>query len=406
MDFHKKKFDSDYTGILDGIRVIDLSRLVAGNTLTKMLADFGAEVIKIEPIPDGDPYRNWHASAISLHWKEYCRNKKSVSLNLRTDEGKRILHRLLADADCFVENYRPGRLEQMGFEPDKLIAANDKLIVARLSGYGQTGPYREYGGFGTLVEAMSGFASRNGFADREPVLPPLAMADMIAGITGAMATAMALYHRDLKNGGGQIIDLSLLEPLYMILGPEAARYKMAGTVRKRSGSSSQTSCPRGVYQTKDGKWVSMSASIQSMAHRLFRAIGRADMVDDPRYRTNADRIQRREEVDGIVGDFIKQKTLEENLAFFRREEITVGPVFDISQIVEDEHYREREIIVDLPDEDLGWMPMHNIVPRLSKTPGGFKSPAPKLGEHNAEILGGLGYDAAGLERLRAENVIV
>jgi crotonobetainyl-CoA:carnitine CoA-transferase CaiB-like acyl-CoA transferase len=232
------------------------------------------------------------------------------------------------------------------------------------------------------------------------------MADMIAGTTGAMATVMALYHRDLKGGKGQVVDVSLLEPLYSILGPEAARFKMAKTVRQRSGSSSQTSCPRGVYETKDGKWVSMSASIQSMCHRLFRAIGREDMVDDPRYHTNADRIQRREEVDGIVGDFIKAKTLDENLTFFRKEEITVGPVFDISQIVEDEHFKEREVIVDLPDEDLEWMPMHNVVPRLSETPGGFKRPAPKLGEHNAEILGELGYDAAGLDKLREDNVII
>ncbi len=405
MDFHKKKFDPNFKGVLDGIRVIDVSRLVAGNALTKSLADFGAEVIKIEPLA-GDPFRNWHASALPLHWKEYCRNKKSISLNLRTDKGKEILHKLLADADCFVENYRPGRLEQMGFGPDVVMAENEKLIMVRISGYGQTGPYREFGGFGTLVEAMSGFASRNGFADREPVLPPLAMADMIAGTTGAMATVMALYHRDLKGGKGQVVDVSLLEPLYAILGPEAARFKMAGTVRQRSGSSSQTSCPRGVYQTKDGKWVSMSASIQSMCHRLFRAIGREDMVDDPRYHTNADRIQRREEVDGIVGDFIKQKTLDENLTFFRKEEITVGPVFDISQIVEDEHFKEREIIVDLPDEDLEWMPMHNVVPRLSETPGGFKRPAPKLGEHNAEILGELAYDATGLDKLRNDNVII
>jgi crotonobetainyl-CoA:carnitine CoA-transferase CaiB-like acyl-CoA transferase len=405
MDFHKKDFDPNFKGILDGIRVIDVSRLVAGNALTKMLADFGAEVIKIEPLT-GDPFRNWHVSAVPLHWKEYCRNKKSLSLNLRTDEGKEILHRLLEDADCFVENFRPGRLEEFGFAPDKIMAKNEKLIVVRLSGYGQTGPYREYGGFGTLVEAMSGFASRNGFADREPVLPPLAMADMIAGITGAMATSMALYQRDFKGGKGQVSDVSLLEPLYMILGPEAARYKMSGTVRQRSGSSSQTSCPRGVYETKDGKWVSMSASIQTMAHRLFRAIGREDMVDDPRYHTNADRIQRREEVDGIVGGFIKQKTLDENLAFFRKNQITVGPVFDISQIVEDEHFKEREIIVDLPDDDLEHMPMHNVVPRLSETPGGFKRPAPAIGEHNAEILGELGYDEAGLDKLRENNVII
>lgn len=400
-----REFQPDRSGMLDGLRILDLSRLVAGNFLTLMLADFGAEVIKVESPPKGDPFRNWQDAAHPLHWKEYCRNKKSVSLNLRTDEAKEILLKLVETADGLVENYRPGRMEQMGLGPDVLLRRNPKLIMVRLTGFGQTGPYREYGGFGTLVEAMSGFAARNGFEDREPVLPPLALADNIAGLTGAMAIMMAFYHRDLHDGPGQVIDLSLLEPIFAVLGPDAARYRMTGKVRKRVGSASATSSPRNVYQTKDGKWVAMSASIPTMVARLFRAIGRADMIEDPRYRTNSERHKHRHEVDAIVGGFIKERTLEENLDFFRTNEITVGPVYDISQIAEDRHFIEREILVDVPDEELGAIPMHNVFPRFSEAPGDFYRRAPALGEHNEEILKEVGYDDADLRRFAEAGVI-
>jgi crotonobetainyl-CoA:carnitine CoA-transferase CaiB-like acyl-CoA transferase len=404
LSYARKGFEEDADGMLKGIRVLDLSRLVSGNFLTLQLANFGAEVIKVEAPGAGDPFRNWHAAAISLHWKEYCRNKKSIALNLRAQEGKDILLKLVESADVLVENFRPGRMEEMGFAPEILHQRNPGLIVLRLSGFGQTGPYREYGGFGTLVEAMSGYAARCGFEDREPVLPPLALADNIAGLTGAFAVAMALYHRDVRNGGGQVIDLSLLEPIYAVLGPEASRYKLTGKVKKRSGSASSTSSPRNVYRTSDGKWLAMSASIQSMSQRLFRAIGRADMIDDPRYKTNADRIARREEVDGIVGGWIAERTLDENLEFFRRNEITAGPVYDISQIVDDPHFIEREILVEIPDEDLGSLPVHNVFPRFSKTPGNFYRPAPKLGEHNAEILAAIDYSEDEQAALRERGV--
>jgi crotonobetainyl-CoA:carnitine CoA-transferase CaiB-like acyl-CoA transferase len=293
----------------------------------------------------------------------------------------------------------------MGLGPDVLLKRNPRLVIARLSGFGQTGPYKNRPGFGTLVEAMSGFASRNGFPDRPPLLPPLALADMIAGLSGAMAMTMAFYHRDLRGGGGQVIDLSLLEPIFSVLGPEAATHKLTGKVRGRVGNGSNTASPRNVYITKDERFVAISASMQAMAERLLRAIGAGAMLDDPRYATNAARVKHREEVDAVVGGFIRERTLDENLAFFEKEHVTAAPIYDISQIVTDPHFREREIIVDVEDAELGSVPMHGPVPRLSETPGTFRRPAPARGEHNAELLSALGMAGDEIETLTERGVL-
>ena len=241
-------FDENFKGPLDGKTVLDLSRLVAGNMVSLQLADYGAEVIKIEPAGKGDPLRHWLTNNIPVNWKVYARNKKSVSMELREADARDILLRLVEQADVMIENYRPGTLEKMGLGPDVLHARNPKLILVRVSGFGQTGPYKHRPGFGTLVEAMSGFADRNGFEDREPVLPPLAMADMIAGLYGAMAVLIAIRECEVKGGDGQVIDLSLLEPMYSILGAEAAWHQVTGDVRERAGSGSNTSSPRNVYE--------------------------------------------------------------------------------------------------------------------------------------------------------------
>lgn len=402
---HRREFQPDSEGPLAGLRVLDLSRLVAGNMLSLQLADFGAEVVKIEPPGKGDPLRAWRDENVSSNWKVYARNKKSVTLNLREAEARDILLRLVEGSAALIENYRPGRLEEMGLGPDVLHARNPKLILVRVTGFGQTGPYRNLPGFGTLVEGMSGFAARNGFADREPVLPPLALADMIAGLYGAMATMIALREVETKGGRGQVIDLSLLEPMVSVLGAQALAYRASGQMPERVGSGSNTSAPRNVYRTKDGKYVAISASIQSMAERLFHAIGRSDMVDDPRYATNSERVKRRPEVDAIVGSFIAARTLDENLAFFRKAEVTAGPIYDVADILADSHFREREVFVDLPDAGLGSVPMHAVTPRLSDTPGGFRLPAPELGQHNAEILAALGYDADARADLARRRVI-
>jgi formyl-CoA transferase len=385
--------------------VIDVSRLVAGNMLSLQLADQGAEVIKVEDPRTGDPLRAWRVKGQSLHWKVYARNKKSVCLNLRKPEAKELLLELARTAGIFIENFRPGTLEKMGLGPEVLHARNPKLVIVRVTGWGQTGPYRHKPGFGTLAEGMSGFAALNGFADREPVLPPMQLADCTAGTYGAFAALIALRHVEVSGGRGQVVDLSLLEPLFSFMGPQAASYRASGKLRSRTGSRSTTAAPRNAYRTRDEKWVCMSASTQAMTERLFRAIGRPDLIDNPRYRANADRVRNAAELDAVIGEFIAGMTLAENLAFFDRYEVTVGPVYDISQIIEDPHVKAREMVVEYPDEDLGVIPMHGVVPPLSETPGVVRLPAPKLGQHNEEILTGLGLTKDDLARLAAEDVI-
>jgi len=400
-----RQFDTDNKGPLDGFRVIDLSRLVAGNMLTLLLADFGAEVIKVESPKRGDPLRAWKENGISAFWKVYARNKKSISLNLRDKEAKNILLQLIRNADGMVESFRTGRLEQMGIGPEILLKHNPDLIIARISGFGQTGPYRHRPGFGTLVEAMSGFASRNGFPDREPLLPPLALADMIAGLYGAMGMLTALRNKEVNGGTGQVIDVSLLEPIFSVLGPEALAHQITGKVKKRAGSGSNTSSPRNVYATSDGKWIAISASTQTMAERLFRVIGKADLLSDPRFRTNADRVKHRDAVDKIVGEWIGNRSQEKCLSIFQSEEVTAAPIYNIGDLRKDPHVIEREIILDLPDSDLGSAPMHNIIPRLSDSPGGFQRPAPRIGEHTGEVLSAIGYDTEALDDLRNRGII-
>ncbi|MDA0799461.1 MAG: CoA transferase [Chloroflexi bacterium] len=400
-----REFDPNATGPLTGVRVLDLSRLVAGNMLSLQLADFGADVIKVEPADHGDPLRAWGDSHIATSWKVYARNKKSLALNLRDPAAIDILLRLAENSAIMIEGFRPGRLEQMGLGPDALHARNPKLVLVRISGFGQTGPYRERPGFGTLIEAMSGFADRNGFPDREPVLPPLALADMVAGLNGAAAVLMALREVEVNGGTGQVIDLSLLEPLFSILGAEAAGYRATGKLKQRVGSASNTASPRNVYASSDGKWVALSASIQSMVERVFRVIGKPELINDPRFATNTDRVQHHEEVDGVVAEWIAQRTQEESLRIFAEADVTAGPVYDIAQFMEDPHVQEREIIVELPDDEMGTIPMHNIVPTLSGTPGGFRLPAPRLGQHNDELLTELGFDSVSIANLREQGVI-
>jgi crotonobetainyl-CoA:carnitine CoA-transferase CaiB-like acyl-CoA transferase len=395
-------FDAARKGPLDGVRVLDLSRLVAGNMVSLQLGDLGAEVMKVEP-PRGDPLRDWRDDGEPLFWKTYARNKRSLVLDLRVAQAREALLRLVAGADVLIENYRPGTLEEMGLGPHVLTARNPDLILVRISGFGQTGPYAELPGFGTLVEAMSGFAARTGFADREPVLPPLALADMIAGLYGTAATVTALHARTRGTARGQVIDVSLLEAIFSILGPEAAIYRHTGAVKGRVGSASNTSAPRNVYRCADGKYVALSASMQTMAKRVFEVIGRPEMIADERFRTNSARVkpQNRAEIDAAVGGWFATRTREEALRIMRENEVTVGPVYNIDDAVEDAHFRERAIIVDAADKDLGHVPMHNIVPRLSATPGVWRRPAPALGEHTDEILKEAGYDAAGIAALRA-----
>ena len=397
------RFDAAAKGPLDGVRVLDLSRLVAGNMVSLQLADFGADVVKVEP-PAGDPLRDWRDAGRPLYWKTYGRNKRSLVLNLRQAAAKDALARLVARADVFIENYRPGTLEKMGLGPDVLHAKNPGLIIVRVSGFGQTGPYAPLPGFGTLVEAMSGLAARTGFPDREPVLPPLALADMIAGLYGAFATVTALRARDANGGRGQVIDLTLLESMFSVLGPEAAIYRTTGIVKERTGSGSNISAPRNVYRCADGKYVAISGSTETMARRIFETIGRADMLADERFRTNSARVAHRPLVDDIVGGWFAARPRDDALALMRAAGVTAGPVYDIADAVDDPHFRER-VLVEVEDRDLGSLPMHDIVPRLSATPGVWRRPAPALGEHTDTVLAEAGFDQDAIARMRQEGAV-
>jgi formyl-CoA transferase len=403
MTLHRRDYETGARGPLDGVRVVDLSRLVAGNTLTQVLADFGAEVIKVEP-PAGDTLRGWKTQGVETSWKLYARGKKSLGLDLRHPRSHDLLLRLAATAQVFIESFRPDTLENMGLAPEALLARNPRLVVVRISGWGQDGPYRRRPGFGTLVEGMSGFASFNGFPDREPVLPPIYLADSVAGLYGAAGVMIALREVEVNAGAGQVIDLPLLDPLFSILGPQAANFRLTGRVKPRSGSRSTNSGPRNAYRCEDGLYVGLSASTQKMAERTLRAIGRAELIDDARFRTNADRVKNAEALDAIIGEFIARRTQAQNVAFFEAAEVTIGPIYDIGQILEDPHFLQREVLADYPDADMGAFPMHGVVPRLQRTPGAIRAPAPRLGEHNREVLAGIGVDDAGYATLLAEGV--
>jgi crotonobetainyl-CoA:carnitine CoA-transferase CaiB-like acyl-CoA transferase len=402
--FEPIELTTDTGGPLHGVRIIDLSRLVAGNTLTMALADLGADIIKVESLK-GDTLREWKVSGVETAWKAYSRNKRSLCIDLRSPAALQILLRLVQSADVLVESFRPGTLEQMDLSPQTLLQANPSLIIARISGWGQGGPYAERPGFGTLVEGMSGFASMNGFEDREPVLPPIYLGDMTAGLYGAIGILAALREVEVHGGQGQVIDIPLLDPLFSIMGPQAANYRLTGRVKPRTGSRSTNSAPRNVYKTADGQWVCLSASTQTMTERLFRTIGQPQLIDDPRFTSNDSRLKNAEQLDAILSEFIRQHDQKACLEFFADAGVTVGPIYDMSNIVTDPHFHERQIIVELPDTKLGSVPVHNISPRLMRTPGRFRYAAPTLGEHTEQILRSAGFVDMEIEKFIADKVV-
>ncbi len=401
---HRREFDPAATGALHGVRVLDLSRLVAGNVLTKVLADHGAEVIKLEP-PEGDTLRAWRIRGISTTWKTLSRNKLSVCLALRDPRAVEVVKRLARDAAMLVESFRPGVLEAMGLAPEVLLAVNPRLVIVRISGWGQDGPFRHKPGFGTLVEGYAGFAAVNGFADREPVLPPMYMADGYAGLYGAATAMIALRHAE-ATGQGQVIDQTLFDPIHVMMEPQHANWQLTQELKPRTGSRSTNAVPRNAYRTRDGGWVCLSASTQGMTEKLFRSIGRPELIEDPRFRTNADRVRHGEALDAIIAAYIAERSLAEALAHFDAAGVTIGPVMDAAMLAEDAYVIEREAVIAVPDEEMpeGWLPIHGLVPRLSATPGILARPAPRLGEHNEAVLGPL-LGAVELARLRDEGVL-
>jgi formyl-CoA transferase len=402
---HKKDWERDATGPLSDLRILDLSRLFAGNVLSQQLGDFGAEVIKVEP-PAGDTLRDWKTAGVSAHWKVYSRNKKSLALDLRSEAAKAAILKLVPSAAVFMESFRPGVLEKMGLGPDVLLAINPKLVIVRISGWGQDGPYHRRPGFGTVIEGMSGFAAINGFEDREPVLPPMYLADGVAGLYGVSAVMIALRAAEAVGGKGQVIDLPLYDPLFAIMGPQAAQYRLTGKLKPRTGSRSTNSAPRNAYRCSDGKYVGLSGSTQTMAERVLRTIGRPELVDDPRFRTNADRLKNVEALDAIIAAFFAQLTQAKAVDLMEKAEVTVGPIYDASQILDDPHVIEREILADYEDPHVGAFPMHHVAPRLNVTPGSIRSPAPTLGQHNRELLAETGVDDAAYEALKAAGTAV
>ncbi len=390
-------------GPLKDIRVVDMTRLAAGNMLTRMLADFGAEVIKIERPGIGDDLRGFGEGGV--WWKEYARSKKSLTLDFRQEEGAELLHELIARSEILVENFVPGTLEKWGLGPDELWKTRPDLIIVRVSGYGQTGPYAKKPGFGTLVEALTGFAAMTGFEDKPPLLPPMALADMVAGISGFAASVVALFAREKGQVKGQIVDVSLFEPLFTVIGPWLAHYTANGKIPVREGNRGKLAAPRNVYECADGKYLALSASMQSMWEKVAAAIGRRELIDDDRFQTSRGRVDNMDELDAIVGGFIATKTLQENLDHFAAAGVTVGPICDPTDLIDHEYIRGRGVVEDFPDADHGTIPLHTPFPRLSESPGAIRSPAPRLGEHTDEVLEWLGRSADDRNRLHQTGIV-
>jgi crotonobetainyl-CoA:carnitine CoA-transferase CaiB-like acyl-CoA transferase len=390
---------------LSDLRVVDCSRLIAGGVLATMLADLGADVIKVENPKGGDPLRTWSKSLGELWWKVYARGKRSITLNLTKPEGQALLKRLVKAADVLIENYVPGTFEKWGLGWDALSQENPRLVMVRVSGWGQDGPYRDRPGFGTMVEAMSGFAATTGPAE-SPTLPSFPMADMVAAQAGAVAVLAALRHRDRVSGRGQMIDVPLYEPLLAILGPNALEYRAHGIVRERIGNRSHNASPRGTYKTQDGKWVALSASTPASAEAMFKALGLERLLADPRFATNDARIANGEAVDEALAEAIGRRSREEIVRLFETERLTAAPVYDIADIMEDPHFKARRTFVEVPDPQLGTVTMSAPTPRLSDTPGSIRWAGPALGAHNREVYAGqLGLSDTELDRLQSSGVI-
>jgi crotonobetainyl-CoA:carnitine CoA-transferase CaiB-like acyl-CoA transferase len=390
---------------LENLKILDLSRLAAGNMVSHMFADFGADVIKIEKPGKGDDLRNWQINDISHWWAVYSRNKRSIALNLKEKEGLSLLKELVKSADVFIENFVPGTLEKWGIGPDELTKLNYNLIVLRISGWGQTGIFKDSPGFGSLVEGMSGFASMTGEENQTPLLPPLALADMVAGLTGFGAILMAIIASKKDKLGGQVIDLSLFEPLFSILGPWAASYQISGKIPPRIGNRSNVAAPRGIYKTKDNKFVSLSASMQSMWEKLAITIGARDLIKDIRFRTNSDRLRNQDDLDEVISKFIKKFNREPLLKKFSESGITVGPVLDISEIIKHPYVLDREILMEHYSSEFGNILMHQAFPRLSKTPGKVINGAPSIGQNTDDVLKEIGITKQQIEKLRKNKII-
>lgn len=397
---------TDRPAALDGLTVIDMATLFAGPLAATMLGDFGAEVIKIEHPEKGDPVRNHGASkdGVGLWWKVISRNKRAITLYLGAPEGQDLLKRMITDADVLIENFRPGTLERWGLGPDVLLGINPRLVMARVTGFGQFGPYAHRPGFGTLAEAMSGFAAITGEPDGPPTLPPFGLADGIAALATAYAIMTALRAREIT-GRGQVVDVAIIEPILTILGPQPTVYDQLGIVQQRTGNRSSNNAPRNTYRTKDGSWVAISTSAQSVAERVMRLVGRPELIDEPWFASGAERARHADELDEAVGGWIAQHTREEVIRAFEEAQAAVAPIYDVRDVMADPQYAALNSITTVDDPELGPVKMQNVIARLSETPGRIQWAGPPLGAHNAEVYGRLGLGEEELAALRAKGVI-
>jgi len=392
---------------LQGIRVIELGTLIAGPFCARLLAEFGAEVIKIEAPDGGDPLRKWRKlyQGTSLWWYVQARNKKSLTLNLKMPEAQEIVRKLVQDADIVVENFRPGAMEQWGLGWEALSALNRGLVMVRLSGYGQTGPYRDRPGFGAIAESMGGLRYVTGYPDRAPVRVGVSIGDSIAALHGVIGALMALHHRNVNGGRGQYIDVALYEAVFNMMESVLPEYDLYGFIRERSGASLPGIVPSNTYLTRDHKYVVIGANADSIFRRMMCAIGRADLAADPALAHNDGRVARTAEIEQVIGEWVAQHDLAHVLGVLEKAEVPSGKIYDIADIAADAHYRAREMIQEFRLADGKPVRLPAIVPKLSETPGETKSLGPALGEHTAEILGALGFSAEQQQDLKRRGVI-
>lgn len=396
-------------GPLQGLKVIDAGTMIAGPLAATQLADFGADVIKIEQPGVGDPIRHWAPvkDGHSLWWKVIGRNKRLLTLSLSHPEGQALFRDLAREADIVIENYRPGTFERWGLGYAALSAINPRLILVRVSGFGQTGPYAHRGGYGTIAEAFSGIPSFTGFPDRPPTLPGFPMADSVASTFAAMAAMFAVYRRDQGGSGrGQEVDVSLYEPLFRLAEAQVIGFDQLGIVKQRQGNRLAEDSPRNTFRTKDDRWVGISASSPRSFVRLCQALGRPELADDLRYATNVSRCENADALDALIGEWFSTRTLTEVMALFDAAGVVGGPVLTIADIAQDPHYRAREDIVNVPDEHFGTVRMQGVTPRFVETPGEVRHSGRDVGADTAAILGTqLGLAAAEMDRLTGLGAI-
>ena len=391
-------------GPLAGVRVVDCSTVLAGPLACQVLGDFGADVVKVEHPRGGDALRTHGASkdGVGLWWTLVGRNKRSLALDLH--DGGEVFRRLVAQADVLVENFRPGTLERWGLGPEVLHALNPGLVMVRVTGFGQSGPYSQRPGFGTLAEAMSGFAAITGEPDGAPTLPPFGLADSVAGLTGAISALMGLYHRDARGGTGQVVDLAILEPLVTVLGHQATAYQQTGHAQGREGNRSRNNAPRNAYRTKDDEWVAVSASATQVAARVMHLVGRPDLAEADWFASGVERAAHLE-VDEAVAAWVADRTRDEVVDAFTAAEAAIAPVYDVAGLLEDPHVRAREVFVDVPHPVLGPVTQQNVLFRMSETPGGIRHPGRALGEDTDAVLAELGFAPEEIEELRARGTV-